>query len=84
MEEGDPHPWGVWYLPNPGICLRQAGVSRAPPPSHHFIPGISGWFVGLTLLCRWPRSRFEFSFVLLKKSGAWGTPGLGLSLGVSR
>lgn len=31
-----------------------------PPPSPHFIPGIAGWFVGLPLLCLWPRSHAEF------------------------
>lgn len=85
MEEGDPCPRRVWYLPSrsssPGICPRQAGVSRPPPPSRHFIPGISGWFVGLTLLCLQPHSHSEFSFVLLRELGALMPLPLGLAVG---
>lgn len=68
-------------LPSPGISPRQAGVSRPPPPSRHFIPGISGWFVGLTPLCLQPRSHSEFSFVLLRELGALMPLPLGLAMG---
>ena len=85
MEEGDPCPRRVWCLPSrsssPGICPRQAGVSRPPPPSRHFIPGISGWFVGLTLLCLRPHSHSEFSFVLLRELGVLMPLPLGLAVG---
>ena len=68
-------------LPSPGISPRQAGVSRPPPPSRHFIPGISGWFMGLTPLCLQPRSHSEFSFVLLRELGALMPLPLGLAMG---
>lgn len=50
---------------SPGICPTGWGVP--PPPSRHFIPGISGWFVGLTCL---PQPHSHSGVLLCAPEGA--------------
>lgn len=68
VEAGEPPPpapaMGCLVLTQPLFSVLGSAGDRPgcppPPPSPHFIPGISGWFVGLPLLCLWPRSHAEF------------------------
>lgn len=46
----------------PKTCLLGSPLPSSQP---HFIPGISGRFVGTTLICAWPRSDVEFFSVPL-------------------